>query len=337
MFQAQGINHNIMHVRGLATPLTTLYRRLIRKWNKDAPGGWILTLGLALTTLEMIYFWAVKLRLMEKRHQIILCDRYIWDTQADFSARFPRWNQKSPLWLLLKKASVKPDASILYVASTDTIAQRLYQKQEYPLIHEIRFQQNLYGSMTPQFSFVIDANAGKDVVFQQTLSLLQDGGFIPTPSDSLIKKLQAAITPLHPDEESIEIVHLPVGRSVAVNHRISIRSVPRYFAKVCKPSKRCLELMKPLTKTSPHFNQIEEVLPIGIRTSCILLSWKTGESLVFSESEARQAAQTVKELHSIVIPREYLRFHIRLELFRHLLYVTLHGVCIPQKKRFWDS
>lgn len=332
MFQAQGINHNIMHVRGLATPLTKLYRKMIRKWNKDEPKGWILTAGLMLTTLEMIYFWAVKLRLMEKWHQVILCDRYIWDTQVDFTARFPNWKSRSPLWLLLKKVAAKPDASILYIASTDVIAQRLYRKKEYPLIHEIRFQQNLYKSMISEFHFVIDTDASKDAVFHQTLTLLRDGEMIPTPSDRLVKCLRAAIIPTLPSGEDIEIVHLPAGRSLAINHCVSVHSVPRYFAKICKPSKRCLELMKSLTKTSPYFNRIEEVIPIGVRTSCILQEWKDGDSLIFSAGEACQAAQAVKKLHSVMIPLRSPKVHIGLELFRHLLYVALHAVSIPHKK-----
>ena len=331
-FQVQGIDHNIMHVRGLETPLTKLYRKMIRKWNKGEPKGWILTAGLILTTLEMIYFWAVKLRLMEKRHQVILCDRYIWDTEVDFTARFPDWKPQSPLWLLLKKVAAKPDASILYHASTDVFAQRLYRKKEYPLVHEIQFQQNLNKTMIPEYHFVIDANTSKDAVFHQMLTLLRDGGMIPKPSDRLVKNLRAAIIPILPGGDNIEIVHLPVGRSLAVNYCISVHSVPRYFAKICKPSKRCLKLMKPLTKTSPYFNRIEEVIPIGIRNSCILQEWKVGSALIFSAGEACQAAQAVKKLHSVMIPLGSPKVHIGLELFRHLLYVALYAVSIPHKK-----
>lgn len=174
LFRQKGIDHDILYVRGLATPLTCLYRKWFGRWGKEqSVRDWILRIGLDLTTIEMMYLWGVKLRWMEKKHRVILCDRYIWDTEADFTARFQNWNPRSFLWKLLKKTIPKPGVSILFTAPTEQIAQQLCQKKEQPLIHEIQIQQDLYSTMASEFRFVVDTSASKDEIYGEILRGLE--------------------------------------------------------------------------------------------------------------------------------------------------------------------
>ena len=58
--------------------------------------------------------YGVERRVRRAAGQIVLCDRYLWDTLADFEVSFPGSDVASwPLWKLLLAVTPAPDGAFL--------------------------------------------------------------------------------------------------------------------------------------------------------------------------------------------------------------------------------
>ena len=76
------------------------------------PGVRKLWLGLAI--LDLMWIYGLWLRWLRWRGKVVICDRYLPDTQIDFRLNFPQEDVENwPLWKLLKWATPPPDAAFL--------------------------------------------------------------------------------------------------------------------------------------------------------------------------------------------------------------------------------
>ncbi len=74
----------------------------------------IRNLWLELALIELLWLYGVRIRWRLWRGQIVIADRYLWDTLVDFRLNFPQEKiEQWILWRILVKITPKPDASFL--------------------------------------------------------------------------------------------------------------------------------------------------------------------------------------------------------------------------------
>ena len=91
-------------------------------------------LWIIVSILDLFLFYAIWLRIIHVFHIVIICDRYILDTEIDFKINFPmekvfEWK----IWKNLKRVVIKPDLNYIFVISVHESINRSKQKIEpYP-------------------------------------------------------------------------------------------------------------------------------------------------------------------------------------------------------------
>lgn len=75
---------------------------------------------LVASILDLWWFWGIYYRILNRKHQLFICDRYLWDTYIDFKTEFPEYNIDN--WLIWKIAvalSPKPDHSFMFFITAE--------------------------------------------------------------------------------------------------------------------------------------------------------------------------------------------------------------------------
>ena len=129
------IDYRTLYVRGAMTPLSSLYKRIFCK--RKITGARV-KFGLFISQLELIFNWCIRIKLLRRKNRVILCDRYIFDTLADFRTKYREYFKEGKLWRFLMRHAAVPDISFLYKASENEIISRLKAKNESAEIEEIR-------------------------------------------------------------------------------------------------------------------------------------------------------------------------------------------------------
>lgn len=76
--------------------------------------GWKRKLLLTASLLDLCWFWGVYFRIIRHKYDIMILDRYIWDTYVEISTEFGRDALKnSVLWKIVNLVAIKPEKSIL--------------------------------------------------------------------------------------------------------------------------------------------------------------------------------------------------------------------------------
>ena len=131
--------------RGSWTPGVEVIKRIVRKdkgfseeqkiaYRHEArtnPHKQILLLIVSI--LDLYFFFGIYYRFLGMFGREVICDRYIWDTCADFKVGFKRYDFESwIIWKLLLKFIPKPRISFMFVISPeDSIRRGLEKKEEY--------------------------------------------------------------------------------------------------------------------------------------------------------------------------------------------------------------
>lgn len=101
-------------------------------------------LWLCIAIFDLIRVYGIQLRWWLFRNKIVVCDRYIWDTQIDFELMFPHINfQRWVLWKALATLTPSPQSSFLFVLPYEESVRRCTIKYEpfpdSPTIKPLRF------------------------------------------------------------------------------------------------------------------------------------------------------------------------------------------------------
>ena len=84
-----------------------------------------------LAILDLIFLWAIVLRIKLFMGNYVICDRFIDDTRLDFESNFPYFQvTKFFLWKILKFICTKPDISFLLYINVDESKKRSILKNE---------------------------------------------------------------------------------------------------------------------------------------------------------------------------------------------------------------
>ena len=135
----------IVWARGGYTPLFSLIKKILRivlanKIPKAGPSHSrkkmlerksVSNVWLAIATLDLFLFYSVYVRVLSLLNFVVICDRYIEDTEVDFRRNFPdNFNPKSLLWKVLIWSIPTPIKSFLLYVPVDVSLARSKTKGE---------------------------------------------------------------------------------------------------------------------------------------------------------------------------------------------------------------
>ena len=164
-FLGHGIKSQSLWSRGGYTPGFELLKKLLRivigkkvipfgrskKKHKTMSNLFIRYLWLVIAMLDLLFLYAIIIRIKSFLGKVVICDRYLGDTFIDFSLNFPNNNfNKMWLWKLLIMATPKPDISFLFILPVKKSIYRSTLKYEpFPDSKEILQQRlDMYKSST---------------------------------------------------------------------------------------------------------------------------------------------------------------------------------------------
>ena len=326
---AEKRKYKVMYVRVGRTPVSKWYKRVVFRRGLDrspTPGSLKVKIGLILATLELIYYWSIKIRFLNKKRSIILCDRYLWDSYVDLSDGFIDWDPSNAIWRFLSKYTARPDISILYIANEAVINRRLQDKEEQPDLEKVRAKNRLYETLYEKFDHVIDASTEKEEVFRATCEVLKTARG-HSDSRKYVQKILQRIKPLlsESDSDQVEIRRVEKGNSTAQNYCILISGTPIFFVKTYERKNRIHSLLKLL---DPEWDAIVcPLLDFSLGSKrCMITKWLECSKLAGNTSEAYQVADILKKLHAHVAPTKGKHTSHKLELRHYLQYLKLHKV-----------
>lgn len=93
--------------------------------------GLVTDIWLFLSILDLLRLYTLQLRIMALLGNVVIMDRYIYDTEIDFIMKFGNERiNRNILWKLLERTAVKPDASFLIEIPVEESVRRSELKNE---------------------------------------------------------------------------------------------------------------------------------------------------------------------------------------------------------------
>lgn len=84
---------------------------------------------LTASIVDLWWFWGVTYRRLNRKHQMLICDRYVWDTYIDFRIEFSEFNvDRWLIWKIAKWLAPKPDHSFMFIISAEESFRRDNEK-----------------------------------------------------------------------------------------------------------------------------------------------------------------------------------------------------------------
>jgi thymidylate kinase len=135
----------IVWARGGYTPLFSFIKKILRivlanKIPKAGPNysrkkmlerKSVSSTWLTIATLDLFLFYGVYVRILSLLNFVVICDRYIEDTEVDFNRNFPNnFNSGSLLWKILIWSIPTPRQSFLLYVPVDISLARSREKGE---------------------------------------------------------------------------------------------------------------------------------------------------------------------------------------------------------------
>ena len=147
------------HVRGALPPPGHSPKR-----ERQFKRRWVQAMWLILAILDLMRVYALQIRQWLRRGDVVICDRYIWDTLIDFQINFPKVKVEHWwLWRALAWSAPQPAASFLLIVSPQESERRALAKGDpFPDPWERRKKRyNLYHHLSEQDQVfdVVDASA----------------------------------------------------------------------------------------------------------------------------------------------------------------------------------
>jgi thymidylate kinase len=186
--------HDIPHVhcwsRGGYTPLFNLAKRAVRRLPTVAlpePGPnaqrerllnkpWIQRIWLTISLLDLALIYAVRIRWWRFCGKVVICDRYLQDTELDFRLNFPdRSISLWPLWQIVSSLCPRPDQAFLMLIPVEETLRRSSLKNEpFPDSRErVAARLEFYERMTGATEWkILDGRKPADALFREILEAL---------------------------------------------------------------------------------------------------------------------------------------------------------------------
>jgi len=196
-YRGHGISFALRWSRGGYTPGINLLKKAIRLSPKEiipTPGDFeknneqvkrpiISKIWLNISILDLILYYGIWFRLLLLKYNVVIADRYIWDSLIDFKLKFSQYNiENMLLWKLLSKINKRPEKSIMLTLNADESLARSIKKKE-PFMESLYIRQariNHYLLFIEQnkWGHVVDGHQSIDDVFLTICDVLN----IPSPN-----------------------------------------------------------------------------------------------------------------------------------------------------------
>lgn len=139
--EEQGIEYYYKWGKGRATPFVLWLKEVFRrdkKMNAEEKKEYRAKvyqnkrkkfLLLTASIVDLWWFWGVTYRKLNRKHQMLICDRYVWDTYIDFKIEFSEFNvDRWLIWKIAKALAPKPDHSFMFIISAEESFRRDNEK-----------------------------------------------------------------------------------------------------------------------------------------------------------------------------------------------------------------
>jgi len=142
----------------------------VEKINAHIKRPIISRIWLNIAILDLILYYGIWFRLLLLRYEIVIADRYIWDSLIDFKLKFSHIEIESLfLWKLLTKVHKRPDESVILTLNIEESLARSIDKKE-PFMESVTIRQSrikLYYSLMNhnKWKHIIDGAMPIDNVF----------------------------------------------------------------------------------------------------------------------------------------------------------------------------
>lgn len=128
---------------------------------------------LSLAILDLMRIYCITIRWWILRGKVVICDRYLWDTQIDFKIMFPSIKiEEWLLWKILVRLTPVPNKPVLLMIPSEISAERCAQKYDpFPDTPERRIlRYNLYVKASRlKYWQVVDATRPIQSVFSDII------------------------------------------------------------------------------------------------------------------------------------------------------------------------
>ena len=170
------LKHLVRRDKHMDTNAKLEYRDQIyrSKWKKK-----LLLMG---SLLDLCWYWGIYFRIVKRKYDLVILDRYIWDTYVEVTTEFgSSVLKKSFLWKIVGLLALKPEKSILLEIPSDESLRRDQLKGEITTdALELKEQKvSLYMQLKEQskWNVVINATNSIDDSFREVLKCIGlDGG-----------------------------------------------------------------------------------------------------------------------------------------------------------------
>lgn len=139
--------------------------------------GWKRKALLTASLIDLCFYWGIYFRWLKRKYDVLILDRYIWDTYVEVTTEFGKSSlQHSLLWKIVKTVALKPNYSLLLVIPPEESLKRDLQKGEITTDKLIikKEKVNLYMQLIEQkrWDTIIDATHTVEDTFDEILSAI---------------------------------------------------------------------------------------------------------------------------------------------------------------------
>lgn len=137
-------------------------------------------LWLAAAFADTAIQWGVKLRALEKRRDVVICDRYFDDAKLDIAFKYPQYCFAETLFEPIRRLVARPDVSILLWLPFETSCARAAEKNEpfpdSPKIRALRHRAYEFAADDDAYA-VIDATGSIEETHRKIREYVDDALF----------------------------------------------------------------------------------------------------------------------------------------------------------------
>lgn len=332
IFEENHINYDIVYIRGNQTKIYRFFKKILSLIIKKDIKKYktLVKICLILATLELIYTICVKIKRKLKHKQIIICDRYIWDTYVDWIVGFPDIKFEGVFWKYLVKHMTRPAVSLLYTANKYTISKRIASKNEIADMLLINAQLQKYEEISKNFTYVINADTSVDYVVNSSVEKLRLYKGIIGNTFYFSNKFYLKIKKIFSIESEtvIDIQPLNLGNSTSKNFLLIVDD-KKYFLKIYYNKVKYLEA---LSGKNEFCIKIYGNFKIKVNVYCIITNWINKIKFDYTDQNVSMVANILKELHSIQCNKIINKKSIKKELAKYKQYFFFRRINFPYKK-----
>lgn len=144
--------------------------------SQKAPGAAVAVLWIGMALVDTFVQWAIKLRALSHRYDVVILDRYIDDAILDLKNKYPHALNFEHILKAMDKFFPRIDARILLMLSYETMLARMQQKLEPfpdpPQLRDKRYDAYVDLARDPHYH-VVDAERSPEDVHKEILAILQ--------------------------------------------------------------------------------------------------------------------------------------------------------------------